>query len=136
MGILAITLACAGLFGQAAPADTPLTHAQLRRTQVEIESLFSALKAGGVAAREITSVADIRGFRLLRRKRYREAQLWFEAGVKNDPTYELCLFNAALTAHLLADHPRVHKHTVALQKLHTPLANAKLAILKKTVPSP
>ncbi len=95
-------------------------------TQAEAQRLTRALLAGGVAAREVTSVADIRGYRLFRRRYHRQAQVWFETAVGVDPTFEPALYNAALTAALLADRPRALRHLERLRRLGTPLGRRRL----------
>ena len=121
------------------------TAQRVAAARAEAARLTKALRAGGVAAREVTSVADIRGFRLFKRRSYRQAQVWFEAAVGVDPTFEPSLYNAALTAAVLGDPARARRHLAALRRLGTPLSrrrlsratrNGHLGRLLRTAPSP
>lgn len=71
-------------------------------------------------------MADIRGYRLYRRRYFHQAHVWFEAAIRVDPSYELSLFNAARTAALLGRTTRAQAHLESLRRLDTPLAKDRL----------
>lgn len=108
-------------------AARPEPEARLRRAAEEARQLTSALLKGGVARREVTSIADIRGYRLYRRGRYREARVWFEAGVRIDPTFEPCLYNAARLSALVGDLSAARERLQQLRRRGTPLSARYLA---------
>lgn len=99
---------------------------QLERTRREAAELVASLRAGGVPAREVASVADIRGYRLFRRRSYGQALAWFDAALSAEPGHELALLNAARAARLLGDDERARRHLLALEQLGTSLARALL----------
>jgi tetratricopeptide (TPR) repeat protein len=99
---------------------------QVERARREAEALVVSLRAGGVAPREVTSTADIRGFRLFRRRYFRQARVWFEAAVRSDPTFEPALYNAARAAAAAGDLRAAREHLRRLAALKTPLARGKL----------
>ena len=88
------------------------------------------LLAANVATREVTSVLDIHGYRLYRRRYYGMAYAWFAQAAQIDPRFELSLFNAARTAALLGNLDHVHKHVTGLRALRTPLARSRLRIVQ------
>jgi tetratricopeptide (TPR) repeat protein len=75
-----------------------------------------------VPAREAASVADIRGFRLYRRRYYGQALEWFAAAVAADPSFELALYNAARAAALGGRPELARGYLSRLRALATPLA--------------
>lgn len=46
------------------------------------------LLAGGLNRREVTALADIRGYRLYKRRFFGRAHAWFSAAVQTDPRFE------------------------------------------------
>ncbi len=115
------------------PPREPGPHRQEPRRQVaaareEAGRLVSSLAAGGIDAREAASVADMRGYRLYRKRHIKKAQAWFEAAVKADPSFEPPLLNAARCAVLLNQPERARGHLRTLKQLDTPLARSRLNI--------
>ncbi len=90
--------------------------------------MIESLIAGGIAKREVTSIADIRGYRLYRRRYFGRAHIWFSAAVRTDPTYELSLYNAARTAALLGKVDTAQGLLQRLRRLDTPLARHRLQL--------
>lgn len=103
----------------------PETEAQVARERREARELTQALRHA-VSARQLTSMADIRGYRLYRERRYRRAQVWFETAVQLDPSYELSQYSAARVAALLDDLDRAREHLAQLRRQDTPLARRAL----------
>lgn len=73
-------------------------------------------------------MADIRGYRLFKRRYFRQARIWFEAAVRSDPTFEPALFNAARAAAAAGDLAAARRHLRRLQRLNTPLARSRLRL--------
>lgn len=97
----------------------------------EARSLTAALRESGVDAREVASVADMRGYRLYRKRYFHQALVWFEAAVKVDPAFEPALFNAARCAMLLNEQSKAARLLAALGRLNTPLARSRLAMARE-----
>lgn len=97
----------------------------------EARRLTEALKAGGVDAREVAAVADMRGYRLYRKRYFRQAQVWFETAALVDPSFEPALFNAARCAVLLEQPVRARERINALKRLNTPLARSRLDLARQ-----
>lgn len=97
----------------------------------EARRLTETLTESGISPREAASVADMRGFRLYRRRRYAQALAWFEQAIRTDGSFELSRFNAARCAMLL-DRPEVARgHLRALAALSTPMARSGLAMARR-----
>jgi len=99
---------------------------QVARAGKEATAMVAALRQGGITGREVTSMADIRGYRLFKRRYFRQARAWFEAAVKSDPTFEPALYNAARSAAAMGDRARAAEHLRRLSRLETPLARSRL----------
>ncbi len=104
-------------------------ESQIIKTRSEVTQWLAALEQNNFPAREIASMADIRGYRLYRKRFFKQAHIWFEAAAKVDPSYELALFNAARTAVLLGDVLAARKHLFRLKKLDTPLSRSRLKLI-------
>ena len=104
---------------------------QVAAARQEAAQLVARLKAGGVDGREAASVADMRGYRLYRRRNFKQAQAWFEAAVQADPTFEPALFNAARCAALLGRREQAAERLRGLQKLDTPLSRSRLKLTER-----
>ena len=87
-----------------------------------------ALIGGGVARREAASVADMRGYRLYRRRLFGQARAWFRAAVSIDSSFEPGLYNGARCATLLGDLSEARSLLHRLHRLATPLARARIAL--------
>ena len=98
----------------------------LAQTASEVRQLTAALLNGGVAPREVASVADIRGVRLMKRKRFTLANVWLRAAAQIDPTYEWAVYHAAVCAAKLGQRDSARAQLQRLQRLATPLANKRL----------
>ena len=109
-------------------AETPQ---QIERAREESRKLVAQLLASGIQRREVTAIADIRGYRFYKRRYFARARVWFEAAARTDPSYELSLYNAARAAALLGDLPAAKAHLEKLRKLGTPLAKRRLKLAKK-----
>lgn len=96
----------------------------------EAESLVSALLEGGISRREVTAMADIRGYRLYRKRYFRRARAWFEIAVRTDPSFELSRYNAARAAALTGDLAGARRHLRALRALGTPLSRHRMELAK------
>lgn len=105
--------------------------ARVEAAAKEARGLTRALKAGGVDAREVAAVADMRGYRLYRKRYFRQAQVWFEAAATADPSFEPALLNAARCAILLERPDRARAFVSTLQRLNTPLAKSRLSLAKE-----
>jgi hypothetical protein len=92
----------------------------------EAERLADALLGGGIPPREAASVADMRGYRLYRRRLFGQALAWFSRAVKTDPSFEPSLYNAARCAALLGEVQKARAYLQQLRGLRTPLAHARL----------
>jgi Flp pilus assembly protein TadD len=79
-----------------------------------------------VQRREVASVADMRGYRLYRRRVFGQARSWFLIAVEVDPSFELSLYNAARCSALLGEVRSARALLDRLRKLDTPLARARL----------
>ncbi|MBW2731290.1 MAG: hypothetical protein JRH20_02795 [Deltaproteobacteria bacterium] len=93
----------------------------------EARSFTQQMVSGQISRREVTAMADIRGYRLYRQRYFEQAHAWFEAAIRVDPSYELSLFNAARTAALTKRLKRAREHLESLRRLDTPLARDRLA---------
>lgn len=109
----------------------PETDAQVEAARREARSLVSSLRAGGVAPREVTSTADIRGYRLFRRRYFRQALAWLEAAVRSDPSFEPALYNAARAAGAAGDTDAARGYLRRLADLQTPLARDRLRVARE-----
>ena len=105
--------------------------AKMEAATKEASGLTRALKASGVDAREVAAVADMRGYRLYRKRYFRQAQIWFEAAATADPSFEPALFNAARCAILLEHPARARALVSTLMRLNTPLAKSRLSLAKE-----
>lgn len=90
----------------------------------EAEALARSLLAGGISPREVASIADMRGYRHYRKRRYAQAYAWFIMATKTDGTFELSLFNAARSAALLGRGPEALALLHRLRALKTPLGRS------------
>jgi hypothetical protein len=104
--------------------------AQVEAAAKEARALVQSLVQGGVPAREAASVADMRGYRLYRRRLFGQARAWFRAAVEADPRFELSLFNGARCAALLGDLGEARTFLDRLSALATPLARARLELTR------
>lgn len=104
------------------------TKEQLDKATTEATNLVKTLSQSGILAREIASLADIRGYRFYRKRFFGQAQIWFEIAVKIDPLYELSLYNAARTAALLGDLNKARTRLKQLEKLKTPMSQRRLQL--------
>lgn len=104
------------------------TERQVEQARKEAAGLMQSLSASGIDAREKASVADMRGYRLYRKRNLKQAQVWFERAVEVDPTFEPSLLNAARCAVLLGQPDQARAHLQTLKKLDTPLARSRLAL--------
>lgn len=123
----------------------PESVEQLEQAQKEARRWTGDLLKGGLARREVASMADIRGYRLFRRRSFGRALRWFTTAARVDPTYEPSRFNAARAAALLGDVTAAQEHLARLRGLKTPLSLRQLdaaarhkdfAVLRKRPPSP
>jgi Flp pilus assembly protein TadD len=96
----------------------------------EARKLVQALVSGGVSVREAASVADMRGYRLYRRRAFGQARAWFRAAVSVDPDFELSLYNGARCAALLGDLGEARALLGRLRRLGTPVARARLELAR------
>jgi len=112
--------------GKKAPEPIRETAELVVRSKDEAQRLTRSLLDSGIAAREVTAVADIRGHRLFRRQHYRRALAWFEIGANVDPSYEPCIYNAARTAAKLGDRDLAQRYLERLRKLNTPMSKRRL----------
>ena len=92
---------------------------------------FTGKLLGSVNRREVTAMADIRGYRLYKRRYFARAHSWFRAAVAADPRFELALYNAARTATLLGKREEALGYLRRLASLGTPLARARLKLARK-----
>ena len=104
------------------------TAAEVQRERDEAARLVTALRQGGVSTRQVASMADIRGYRHYRVRRYRRAQVWFETAVRVDASYELGLYNASRVAVLLKELPLAARRLRKLHELETPLGQRALGL--------
>lgn len=104
------------------------TAAEVQGEHDEAGRLVTALRQGGVSTRQVASMADIRGYRHYRLRRYRRAQVWFETAVRVDGSYELGLYNAARVAVLLEEVPLAARRLRRLHQLNTPLGRRALRL--------
>ena len=109
----------------------PETDGQVEAARREARSLVSSLRAGGVAPREVTSTADIRGYRLFRRRYFRQALAWLEAAVRSDPTFEPALYTAARAAAAAGEPDAARGYLRGLAALKTPLARDRLRMARQ-----
>ena len=98
---------------------------------VEARRLTRALRSGGVDPREVAAVADMRGYRLYRKRYFRQAQVWFEIAASVDPSFEPALLNAARCAVLLKQPSRAQELLRSLGRLNTPLSRSRLGRAKQ-----
>jgi|GEM_PF-4914062 hypothetical protein len=105
----------------------PETAQMLEKTRKEVGQWLASFRESGLAPREISSLADIRGYRLYRRRYFRQAQVWFDAAVNADSTFEVPLYNAARAAGLNGDRRRARELLRKLAALNTPLAKRRMA---------
>jgi Tfp pilus assembly protein PilF len=73
-------------------------------------------------------MADIRGYRLFRRRYFAQARVWFEEAIALDPSFEPALFHAARAAALLGDVAGARRHLDRLRGLGTPMSRRQLEI--------
>jgi hypothetical protein len=99
---------------------------QLTQAQQQAQRWTGDLLKGGLARREVASMADIRGYRFFRRRSFGRALRWFTIAVATDPTYEPALFNAARAAALLGETATAREHLSRLRGLGTPLSRRQL----------
>ncbi|MCA9669097.1 MAG: hypothetical protein KC503_26055 [Myxococcales bacterium] len=101
--------------------------AQLSEARARAQRLTRSLLKGGIARREVTSVADIHGSTLYMKRRYAEALAWYQVGMAIDPSFEPILYNAARAAALLGKHGLARQYLHKLATLGTPLGRRRLA---------
>ena len=106
----------------------PESAAQIEAAVKEARGLAQSLVEGGVPRREVASVADVRGYRLYRRRAFGQARAWFRAAVEVDPRFELSLYNGARCSALLGDLSGARALLDRLRALDTPLARARLEL--------
>jgi hypothetical protein len=99
--------------------------AQVEAAAKEARALVRSFVGGGVPTREAASVADMRGYRLYRRRLFGQARAWFRAAVEVDPRFELSLYNGARCAALLGDRDEARALLARLRALGTPLGKAR-----------
>jgi hypothetical protein len=104
------------------------TAKELEAARREAAQLAAALLKGGVPAREVASVADMRGYRLYRRRAFGQARAWFDAAIRVDGRFELSLYNAARCAALLGKDAEARALLASLRGLDTPLARSRLRL--------
>lgn len=92
---------------------------------------FVAKLKGSLNAREVTALADIRGYGFYRQRYFGQAHAWFLAAVDTDPRFELSLYNAARTAALLGRAAEARRLLARLRALDTPLARMRLKLAAK-----
>jgi len=109
----------------------PESPEQLAKAQVAASTFTRTLRASGLDRREVTALADIRGYRLYKRRFFGRAHAWFLAAVAMDGRYELSLYNAARTAALLGRLDQARGLLARLAKLGTPLSRMRLALARK-----
>lgn len=102
----------------------PEEQQSIQAAGAEAEALARSLLAGGISRREVASIADMRGYRLFRKRRYAQAHAWFIRATQVDGTFELSLFNAARCAALLDRGPEAHALLHRLRALKTPLSRS------------
>jgi hypothetical protein len=101
---------------------------QLERARAEARAWTRTLAKGDFSRREAASIADIRGYRLFRKRYFGQARVWFEEATRLDPTFEPALFHAARTAALLGDVAGARRHLARLRGLGTPMSRRQLEI--------
>lgn len=106
----------------------PETVEQVAAAADEGRRLVSALTQSGVPAREVASVADMRGYRLYRRRYFGQALAWFRSAIAVDSTFELSLYNAARCTALLGHSGEAAEMLGQLRRLGTPLSRARLEL--------
>lgn len=104
--------------------------AELTAAQDAARTFTQKLLKGGLNRREVTALADIRGYRLYKRRFFGRAHAWFSAAVATDPRFELSLYNAARTAALLGKADEARTHLRRLAALNTPLARTRLTLAR------
>jgi len=76
---------------------------EVRAARTEAAQLTRSLLAGGISRREVASIADMRGYRHFKRRRFAQARAWFLQALAADTTFELSAYNAARCAALLGN---------------------------------
>lgn len=107
------------------------SDARVVRALEEAAALVQAMGQGGVSRREAASMADIRGYRLFKRRLFGQARAWFETAVRADPTFEPAIFNAARAAAAAGDASAARDHLRRLRRLGTPLARSRLGLARQ-----
>jgi hypothetical protein len=105
----------------------PETAAEIAAARRRARAFVATLK-GSLNPREITALADIRGYGFYRRRFFGRAHEWFLAAVATDPRFELSLYNAARTAALLGRRSEARRLLERLRVLDTPLARMRLKL--------
>ena len=109
----------------------PETAKEIEAAAREAAQLAAALVKGGVPPREVASVADMRGYRLYRRRAFRQARAWFDTAIGVDARFELSLYNAARCAALLGKNVEARGLLARLRALDTPLARSRLRLAER-----
>jgi hypothetical protein len=104
------------------------SDADLKRTEREVSGFIGKLLKSDFSRRELTAMADIRGYRHYRNRRFKQAYIWFFHASFVDPKFELSHYNAARCAALIGRCDWVFEHLARLRSLGTPLSRARLAL--------
>ena len=78
-------------------------------------------------------MADIRGYRLFRKRYFGQARVWSEEAIALDPSFEPALFHAARAAALLGDVAGSRRQLDRLRVLGTPMSRRQLEISARHV---
>ncbi|PIE17044.1 MAG: hypothetical protein CSA65_09825 [Proteobacteria bacterium] len=105
----------------------PETVAEIAAARQRARGFVATLK-GSLNRREVTALADIRGYGFYRQRQFGQAHEWFLAAVATDPSFELSLYNAARTAALLGRFEEAKRLIERLRALDTPLARMRLKL--------
>ncbi len=92
----------------------------------EAKEIARSLLGGGISRREVASIADMRGYRHYRKRRYGQALAWFQRATQTDPSFELSAFNAARCAALLGRGAEALPLLRRLRTMDTSLSRALL----------
>lgn len=107
------------------------TKEQLARAAQEAAKLSADLVKSGIPPREVASMADIRGYRLFRKRYFGMARRWFMTAARTDPSFEPAHYNAARAAALLGDTAAARRHLERLRELGTPMSRRKLQLARR-----
>lgn len=106
------------------------SESEENKAKIKARKFVEDLRRGKINRREITALADIRGYRLYRMRYFKRAHQWFEAAIENDPSFELSLYNGARTAALTGRLKRARQLLSMLKILDTPLSKMRLELAK------